>query len=239
MPTISQLPVASTLGASDLMVSVQNGVTSQITGSIVATFVIGQLSLGTAAHVNVPIVPLNGGTGVSSPTAHTLPVAEGASNYNFVGPLTNGQLLIGSTGGDPVAANLVAGSNIGITNSSGSITISASGFAGFSWNVVTSSSQLMLTNNGYIANKSTLVTLTLPTTSAVGDELDIVGMGSGGWTIAQNSGQSIVFGTSTTTTGTGGSLSSTHTADSLYMICTVANTTWTVGSGPIGNLTVI
>jgi hypothetical protein len=40
--------------------------------------------------------------------------------------LLNGQLLIGSTGGAPVAANLVNGSNIVITNTAGGIMISAS-----------------------------------------------------------------------------------------------------------------
>jgi YadA head domain repeat (2 copies) len=37
---------------------------------------------------------------------------------------TNGQLLIGSTGANPVVANLTAGSNISISNGAGSITIS-------------------------------------------------------------------------------------------------------------------
>jgi hypothetical protein len=39
--------------------------------------------------------------------------------------LTDGQILIGSTGNDPVAATLTAGTGIGITNAAGSITISA------------------------------------------------------------------------------------------------------------------
>lgn len=62
-----------------------------------------------------PIGPGSGGTGVANPTAHAIPIAEGSSNYNFIGPLTNGQLLIGSTGLDPVAA--------APTSSDGSITI--------------------------------------------------------------------------------------------------------------------
>ena len=40
---------------------------------------------------------------------------------------TNGQLLIGSTGANPVAATITAGSNITVTNGAGSITIAASG----------------------------------------------------------------------------------------------------------------
>jgi hypothetical protein len=43
---------------------------------------------------------------------------------------TNGQLLIGSTGNAPVLGTLTAGPNITITNSSGSVTISAAGGGG-------------------------------------------------------------------------------------------------------------
>jgi hypothetical protein len=41
--------------------------------------------------------------------------------------LANGQLVIGSTGASPVAANLTAGANITITNGPGTITIAAAG----------------------------------------------------------------------------------------------------------------
>ncbi len=41
--------------------------------------------------------------------------------------LTNGQLLIGSTGATPVAATLIAGANISIANTAGSITITGTG----------------------------------------------------------------------------------------------------------------
>ena len=76
-----------------------------------------------AAIPSTPISPTNGGTGISNPTAHTLPVAEGSSNFTFLGPLTNGQLLVGSTSADPVAAALTQGAGITITNGAGSITV--------------------------------------------------------------------------------------------------------------------
>ena len=43
------------------------------------------------------IDPDMGGTGVASPTQYTLPVAQGSSAYSFVGPLADGELLIGTT----------------------------------------------------------------------------------------------------------------------------------------------
>jgi hypothetical protein len=44
--------------------------------------------------------------------------------------VADGQLLIGSSAGGPLAANLTAGSNITITNANNSITIAASGGGG-------------------------------------------------------------------------------------------------------------
>ncbi len=41
--------------------------------------------------------------------------------------LTNGQVLIGSTGAQPVAATLTAGAGISVTNGAGTVTIAASG----------------------------------------------------------------------------------------------------------------
>lgn len=238
MPRISQLPAATSVGSADLFAIVQSSVTKKATASLVLSYVQTALALGTAAFVNVPISAVNGGTGTVSPVIHSLPIAQGSAAWNFVN-LSNGQLLIGSTGADPVAATLTAGSNISIANGVGGITISATGLAGFSWTVVTGLTQGMLVNNGYIANNAALVTMTLPIVSAVGDEIDIIGKGAGGWVIAQNAGQSIVLGNTTTTVGVAGSLASTNRHDSFYMICTVASTEWTVASGPVGNITVV
>lgn len=49
---------------------------------------------------------------------------------SFSGTMTNGQLIIGSTGGTPTAAVLTAGSGISITNGAGSISIAATGSSG-------------------------------------------------------------------------------------------------------------
>src|SRR5690606_41586834 len=93
-------------------------------------------------------------------------------------------------------------------------------------------------NNGYRANNAGLVTLTLPVTAAVGTVIRVAGKGAGGWLIAQNAGQTIHFGVVDTSTGAGGSLASTLQYDSVELLCTVADTEWTVLS-VIGNLTVV
>lgn len=183
------------------------------------------------------ISPSDGGTGVANPTAHTLPVAEGSSNFHFLGPLLNGQLLIGSSGADPVPATLTAGANITISNNSGAITIASGGGSGFMWNNVTSTPITMASFNGYISNHGgTEIVYELPASSNIGDEIIIVGRAAGLWEITYGTNQYIIVGTSTSTTTTG-NVTSTKASDCITLICTVANTEWTAISVQ-GNLTV-
>lgn len=154
------------------------------------------------------------------------------------GTMTNGQLIIGSTGATPTPATLTAGNNISITNGAGSITIAGSGFGAFVWNNVTGTSQAMAINNGYIANNAGLVTLTLPSTAAVGTVLAVQGSGAGGWLIAQNASQIVHIGSSASTTGVVGSVASSNRYDSVYLVCIVANLEWACIGGPQGILTV-
>lgn len=184
------------------------------------------------------ILPAQGGTGVASPTAHTLPVAEGSSAFNFLGPLTNGQLLIGSTSNDPAAATITAGTNVSVSNGAGTITIAATGHASFSWTNVTGPTQTMAANAGYLGNSGGLITFTLPTTAAQFSEIEIVGCGAGAWTIAQGASQQIVGPGFSTTVGAGGSISSTDSSDTISLICTTANTTWHMRSA-VGGIYVV
>ncbi len=68
----------------------------------------------------------NGGSGVASPTAHGVLVAEGASAFTPI-VLGAGQILIGTTASDPVAAAIGSGSGILVGNSSGAITVNNTG----------------------------------------------------------------------------------------------------------------
>ena len=103
----------------------------------------------------------------------------------------------------------------------------------FPYTDVTGTTQAMAINNGYVTDNALGVTYTLPLTSAVGSRLEVVGApGAGNWTIAQNAGQSIQVGTSTSTVGVGGSVASSDPSDSIILICTVVDTVWTTLSGP-------
>lgn len=107
------------------------------------------------------------------------------------------------------------------------------------WNNVTGTSDTMAADNGYVANNAGLVTLTVPVSCAFGKVIAVQGLGAGGWKIAQNAGQTIKFGSSTTTTGVGGSLASTNQNDSVWLLCVNADTDFSVLGGPQGTLTVV
>lgn len=149
----------------------------------------------------------------------TIHTQAAAGTYNFNLPTTAGTigqtLLSGGGGGTPMTWGTMQGANV--------------------WTEVTGTTQSMAVNNGYILNNAGLVTATLPTTAAVGDIIEVCGKGAGGWKIAQNASQLIRYGIQTTTTGVGGSLNSVTQFDTVRLVCTVANTTFTVLSTQ-GNL---
>ena len=68
--------------------------------------------------------------------------------------------------------------------------------AGLAWIDVTATAVQAQPNTGYLANAASKVTVTLPTQPAVGDILRVNGIGTGGWSIAQNAGQSVWLGRS-------------------------------------------
>jgi hypothetical protein len=131
-------------------------------------------------------------------------------------------------------------------NCSGSGYVVADGVGGFTtkpsgiifFTDVSATPQVMAVNNGYTSNDgSNLVTFTLPVTAAYGSIFVVQGKASGLWTITYNSGQIIHFGAVNTTT-TSGSLSSTGQYDNVTLLCTVANTEFTVLQS-FGNLTYV
>ncbi len=96
------------------------------------------------------------------------------------------------------------------------------------WTEVTGTTQALAANNRYAANNAAQVTLTLPTTAALGDQIEIIGKGAGGWRVAQNASQQIRFGDLSTTAGISGRLDSTNRYDSICLACITANTEWSV-----------
>jgi|SRR5690348_444365 len=184
-----------------------------------------------------PVDVADGGTGRNTLTAHAFLIGDGTNPVAFLGPGTNGQIPIGSTGATPVLATITAGAGISVTNAAGSITI-ANTSAGFTWNTVAGTSQTIAAQNGYINANAGLTTYLLPAVAAVGDTFQLAGRGAGGWILTQNAGQVIHFNSSDTTVGVGGSLASTNRYNTIEVMCIVANTDWTVLDSS-GTLTVV
>jgi hypothetical protein len=87
-------------------------------------FLSGNVDLTSTVTGILPVA--NGGTGLATLTANSLFVGNGTSALTALGVATNGQIPIGRTGLSPVLANITAGTNVTVTNGSGSITIAAS-----------------------------------------------------------------------------------------------------------------
>ncbi len=100
-------------------------------------------------------------------------VTDSSGVPGFSGTMTNGQLIIGSTGATPTAATLTAGSNITITNAAGGITIAAAAGAAGAWTKIStgtasSSASIAFTglSNSYI-QYMVVMTNIIPASNAV------------------------------------------------------------------------
>jgi hypothetical protein len=90
------------------------------------------------------------------------------------------------------------------------------------------------TGNGYITTGTT--SIALPTGATLGSAIEVISASDNLFTITQNANQLIRFGIVTTTQGVGGSLVSQNNGDSIKLICTSANTVFTVVSA-VGTIT--
>ena len=97
------------------------------------------------------------------------------------------------------------------------------------WLVITAASTNGLVGTGYIANRSsTVAQIILPPTFNIGNTIQVMGLGTAGWSLVANVGQTIKFGSVTTITE--GSVSSSIQYSNVEVRGLVADTTWTVWS---------
>ena len=96
------------------------------TNQIIASSPTGDVTLSLPQDIATGSSPTFSNLHLSGLTAHGVLIGEGASPLVSI-VLGAGQLLIGTTSGDPSASTLTQGQNIGITSASGAITI---GFTG-------------------------------------------------------------------------------------------------------------
>lgn len=136
---------------------------------------------------------------LASGTANRIIVNDGSGVLSEAAALTDGQLLIGSTGAAPVAAAITAGTGITVTNGAGSITIAAtsSGSAGD----INETSFSAADGQGTAANVTgfafanatvrsfkALVSVSIDATADLFESFEILGVQKGsGWDIAVSS----------------------------------------------------
>src|SRR6185437_4690770 len=80
---------------------------------------LGRLVAQTSLSIVVPVN--SGGTGQTTLTAHSVLVGEGVNPVSQIGPGTNGQMLLGVTGSDPIwggSPTITGGTISGVTSAS-------------------------------------------------------------------------------------------------------------------------
>ena len=152
---------------------------------------------------------------------------SGIQSYNGAG-VWQGRTLTSTT------PNLTIANPDGIA---GNPTFAVTGF--MTWNDTTGISQSLSTFNGYIADNASLITFTLPTTANLGDVIQILGKGAGGWKISQNANQQINVGAVSSTSGITGSITSINQFDTIELRCITAGTSTIWTAKVTGNVTVV
>jgi hypothetical protein len=237
-------------------------ISSNAIGTMGVNQISGNLGFWTNPSSTVPLLRMNidqfGQILVNAPTSGTTLTLGGTYNQNVGG--TQRVMVIDNTGkvgvntagivattyttdsGNAVPAagvlNVLSGPGMSTSGSGNTITLTNTG-GGLDWSVETAASVQMVVNHGYIANRASAITFTLPVTAAVGSIIRITGINTAlGWAVAQNAGQSIRIISVSTVVGVGGSLASTAVGDSIELVCVVADTTFNMIS-VMGNITIV
>jgi hypothetical protein len=107
---------------------------------------------------------------------------------------------------------------------------------GLIWASISGTTQSAAVGTGYIVANASQTTVTLPTTFAIGDTIEVKGLGAGGWILAAGTATTIRMGQSTTSSA--GSLTSAGNYDTVLVRGLVANTTWSVDYALSAGLTI-
>lgn len=143
---------------------------------------------------NIPIQVTYGGTGAATLTDHGVLVGSGTSPITALTVGTNGQVLLGSTGADPVFATLTSSDNsIEYTTGAGTLDLSVSGILSINSQTGTSYT-LVLADAGKLVtcSNASAITLTVPPNSSVaftvGTQILVTQKGAGIVTLTPGSG---------------------------------------------------
>lgn len=126
-------------------------------------------------------------------------------------------------------SNVVAGSGVSKVNNTLSVPP-----GGLNASAVSSNTQMVSNRRYFVSSSGAATNLTLPTTGALNDLIEIQGVGTFGWKILQGAGQQIIFSSTSTTVGVTGSVTSANSFDSVRLVCidTGSSTRWCSLGGP-------
>lgn len=178
-----------------------------------------------------PVVP----NGSGEVTFNGATVAAGANPVRTNGTAANTYALEVQISQAIASTNA---NNIGLAAfNSADFTVDANGFVSAApiWTEVTDASVNAAVGNGYILNNAGLLTVNLPATFAVGDEIRFCGKGAGLYVLDAPAGDTIHFGNQNTSSG--GTVTATNRYDTIHILGTVADTEWTVLTS-VGNFTI-
>lgn len=228
-------PIAVPSGGSGAATFTDHGV---LLGSGVGAFTATAVgATNTVLHGNTGADPTYSAVDMAADVTGILPVANGGTGFattTAYAVLCGGTTATGAF--QPVAGVGNAGQVLTSNGAAALPTFQAAGGGGISFTEVTGTTQALAVNSGYILNNGALVTATLPASATVGDVIRVIGLGAGGFQIAQNASQYIRWDENVvTTTGVGGSLDSTDDHDAVELICTVTDNGWGILSSK-GNL---
>lgn len=169
-------------------------------------------------------------TGITAGNSATL-VSTSTGVPTWSSSMTNGQVILGSTGATPVAGTITStGGTVTVSTGAGTLNIEVAG-GGFSWVDATSATQALAVNTGYVTDRGAGVTYTLPASATLGQTIKIVGK-LGIAVITPNANQQILIGATSGSVGVTGTATANNVGDCLELICITAgaSTVWRAAS---------
>lgn len=242
-PVVPLAGSVAVLGANGVTTdSTPNNNTITVSGIQATTAQIGVTTLASSAQAIAGTDAVNAVTSAAlaaklgTQTLHALPIGAGSTNpITWTAPPTNGQLLIGRTGLDPVLNTLTAGTGITIDGTSvpGSITITNTASA-FTWQDRSTNLNPAVVSNGYVATAA--INITLPNTPANGSTISFEVDTASALTITAGAADKIRIG-NIITVAVGGNVQSTKQGDTLTIVYRSAGNVW-IALSAIGNWSV-
>lgn len=165
-------------------------------------------------------------TGVTATSSEAVFINSSTGQLGVIPQSTDGQVIIGSSSGSPLAATLTAGTGVTITNGANSITIASTNGSIVAWTDKNASFNAAV-GNGYFVTAT--ATATLPASPIQGDTIaftvDTADRSGPILTITGNTGQKISIGDAVSAAA--GTAASHFVGDSVTLVYRASDTTWT------------